>query len=233
MACAAASASHRQRPRRRWTVLALPLLLGPLPASAQQATGAAAVGHPFRLVAADGRIVTDRSLAGKVAVVMFGYTFCPDVCPTTLAAASAGVARLGDAARDVRILFVSVDPARDTPAVLRAYAAAFGPRVTALTGSPPALAEAARAFRARWSVTRAADGTVEVSHTGLVYLFDRDGALAKLLPPGASATRYATELRRILDQAPAARMRAGDEARAPGRPSPPAFGLSRPGAQRE
>ena len=222
-----AAASNQRRSRRRWTVLAIPLLLGLAPANAQQ------VGHPFRLTAADGRIVTDRSLIGKVAVVMFGYTYCPDICPTTLAAASTGAARLGAAARDIRILFVSIDPARDTPAVLRAYAAAFGPRVTALTGSPQALAEAGRAFRARWSVTRAADGTVAVAHTGLVYLFDRDGALAKLLPPGASPTRYATELRRILDQAPAVKMRAGDEARARGRSSPPAFGLSRPDDQRE
>ena len=197
MDAALAPMSNRRRSRRRWAVLAIPLLLGAAPASAQQA-----IGHPFRLTAPDGRIVTDRSLAGKVAVVMFGYTSCPDVCPTTLAAASTGAARLGSAAREIRILFISVDPARDTPAVLRAYAAAFGPGVTALTGPPQALDGAARAFRARWSITHAADGTVEVAHTGLVYLFDRDGMLAKLLPPGASSTRYTTELRRILDQAP-------------------------------
>lgn len=187
-----------------WRALAVAALLGltPAAAGAPQAMGAAAIGHPFRLAAADGRIVTDRSLVGKVTVVLFGFTNCPDVCPTTLSAASAGAAQLGTAARDIRILFVSVDPARDTPAVLRDYARAFGPRVTALTGSPGALAEAARAFHARWSATRAADGTVAVSHTGLVYLFGRDGRLAKLLPPGVSAARYAVELRRILDQTP-------------------------------
>lgn len=184
--------ASRQRPHPGWMVLAIPLLLGLAPA----------VGHPFRLVSADGRVVTDRSLLGKASVVVFGYTNCPDVCPTTMSAASTGTAQLGDAAREVRILFVSVDPARDTPEVLRDYARAFGPRVTAVTGSPQALAEAARAFHAGWSVTRAADGTVEVSHTGLVYLFGRDGRLAKMLPPGASPARYAAELRRILDQLP-------------------------------
>ncbi len=201
---AAASASS-------WRALAIAALLGltPAAAGAQQAAGATLIGHPFRLAAADGRIVTDRSLAGKVTVVLFGYTYCPDVCPTTLSAASAGAAQLGGAARDVRILFVSVDPARDTPAVLRAYARVFGPKVIALTGSPRALAETARAFRAGFSVTRAADGKVEVSHTGLVYLFGRDGRLAKLLPPGAPPARYAAELRRLLDQAPAARNASG------------------------
>lgn len=194
-----------------WRALAIAALLGltPAAAGAQQAAGAGAIGHPFRLAAADGRIVTDRSLIGKVTVMLFGYTNCPDVCPTTLSAASAGAAQLGGAARDVRILFVSVDPGRDTPAVLRAYASAFGPRVTALTGSPRALAETARAFRANWSVTRGADGAVAVSHTGLVYLFGRDGRLAKLLPPGAPSARYAVELRRILDQAPAGQNASG------------------------
>ena len=190
------------RPRRRrgfgWALAIVALFGQTVAARASEATFA--VGHPFRLTAADGRIVTDLSLVGKVTVVLFGYTNCPDVCPTTLSAASAGAARLGPAARDVRILFVSVDPARDTPAVLRTYARAFGPAVTALTGSPDALAEAARSFRASWSVTRAADGTVEVRHTGLVYLFDRDGRLAKLLPPGASSIRYTAELGRILEQ---------------------------------
>lgn len=194
---AAASASLRR-------TLAVAMLLGltPAAAGARQGPGATAVGHPFRLAAADGRTVTDRSLVGRVTVVLFGFTNCPDVCPTTLSAASAGTAQLGDRARDVRILFVSVDPARDTPAVLRDYARAFGPRVTAVTGSATALTDTARAFRASWSVTRGADGAVEVRHTGLVYLFGRDGRLAKLLPPGAPPARYAAELRRILDRKP-------------------------------
>lgn len=185
-----------------WRALAMAAVLcvAPTAAGAQPAPGAATIGRPFRLTAADGRIVTDRSLIGGVTVVLFGFTNCPDVCPTTLAAASAGAAQLGNRARDVRILFVSVDPGRDTPAVLRDYARAFGPRVTALTGSAKPLTDTARAFRASWSVTRGANGAVEVRHTGLVYLFGRDGRLAKLLPPGASPTRYAAELRRILDQ---------------------------------
>ena len=183
-----------------WAAPAFVALLGP---SLAASSTRQAIGHPFRLVAADGRVVTDRGLAGKVTVVLFGYTNCPDVCPTTLSAASAGAARLGDAARDIRILFISVDPARDTPAVLRTYAGFFGPHVTALTGSPKALTDAAHAFHARWSVTRATDGTVAVTHTGMVYLFGRDARLAKLLPPGAPPTRYTTELRSILDHAPA------------------------------
>ena len=199
-------ARHMRHASLGWATLAAVALPGPalVAASPQQA-----IGHPFRLTAADGRIVTDRSLVGKVTVVLFGFTNCPDVCPTTLSAASAGAARLGDAARDVSILFISVDPARDTPAILRDYARIFGPRVTALTGSTGALTDAARAFHARWSVTRAADGTIEVSHTGLVYLFGRDGRLAKLLPPGAPPARYTAELRRILDQAPSGQNASG------------------------
>lgn len=197
----ATSASLARRllgPGFAWAALAAAALPGPaLVAANMQNT----VGHPFRLTSADGRIVTDRDLIGGVTVVMFGFTNCPDVCPTTLAAASAGAARLGGRAREVRILFVSVDPGRDTPAILREYAQAFGPRVTALTGSAKALTDTARAFRANWSVTRGAGDAVEVRHTGLVYLFGRNGRLAKLLPPGTSRDRYAAELGRILDQA--------------------------------
>lgn len=157
------------------------------------------VGHPFTLRAADGGIVTDRSFAGEVRIVLFGYTNCPDVCPTTLAAASAGVRDLGAAAaRRVHILFISVDPARDTPAMLATYARAFGPQVVALTGSREQLAQAARAFRTAYSVETDRAGGVAVSHSGLVYLIDGDGRLMKLLPPGTLPARYAEELRRIM-----------------------------------
>ena len=166
-------------------------------AAAQSATPG--VGHPFTLRASDGGIVTDRSFAGDVRVVLFGYTNCPDVCPTTLAAASAGVRDLGTAAaRRVHILFISVDPARDSPAALASYAHAFGPRVIALTGSRAQLDQAARAFHTTYSVEADRAGRALVAHSGLVYLFDGDGRLMKLLPPGTPPARYAEELRRIM-----------------------------------
>lgn len=157
------------------------------------------VGHPFTLRASDGSIVTDSSFAGDVRVVLFGYTSCPDICPTTLAAASTGVRGLGTAAaRRVHILFISVDPARDGPAALARYAHAFGPRVIALTGSRAQLDQAARAFRTTYSVETDGAGRALVAHSGLVYLFHGDGRLMKLLPPGTPPARYAEEIRRIM-----------------------------------
>lgn len=180
--------------RRRLLAIALAL------AGTGAAQGAIpAVGHPFTLRAPDGRVVTDRSFAGKVRIVLFGYTNCPDVCPTTIAAASAGLRALGPAAaRRARILFISVDPARDRPAALASYARAFGPQVIALTGSRAELDQAARAFRTTYSVEADGAGGALVAHSGLVYLFDGGGRLMKLLPPGTASARYTEEIRRIM-----------------------------------
>jgi protein SCO1/2 len=106
--------------------------------------GGPVVGGPFTLENADGQTVTDRDFRGKYMLVYFGYTYCPDVCPTTLNAVADALDKLGNKADRLQPLFVTVDPRRDTPAVMKQYTAAFTPRLEGLTGTPAEIAAAAK-----------------------------------------------------------------------------------------
>ena len=108
----------------------------------------AAIGGPFSLTDQNGRTVTDRTSRGKPFLVFFGYTKCPDFCPTTMFEISEMLQKLGPAADRTRALFITVDPERDTPAALKDYVSSFDPRITALTGEPEAIAAVAKAYRA-------------------------------------------------------------------------------------
>lgn len=141
----------------------------------------------FQLTDDRGREVTAADYRGKVVLLYFGYTHCPDVCPLTLAHLHAVLTQLGARADDVRILFVSVDPARDTPPAMHAYVNAFDKRAVGLTG--PAGAIEALSKRYRSAFTREpdqADGQYEVSHSSGIYIFDRAGK-ARLLATQATA----------------------------------------------
>jgi len=98
--------------------------------------GGPVVGGPFTLVSGDGHTVTDRDFRGKYLLVYFGYTYCPDVCPTTLNAVAGALDKLGSTADRLQPLFITVDPRRDTPEVIKQYTAAFSPRLLGLTGTP-------------------------------------------------------------------------------------------------
>ena len=147
------------------------LALGPNP----QPGGTASVGGPFRLVAQDGREVTNREFLGTPHLVFFGFTHCPDVCPTKLFEISEVLRAAGDKGRGLRALFISVDPERDTPDALKAYLSSFDERIVGLTGSPETVEAAVRAFKAfaRKAPTKGGDYTME--HTSLVYLMDKRG----------------------------------------------------------
>ena len=151
--------------------------------------------------AEDGRAVTQADYRGKVVLLYFGYTFCPDVCPLTLSNIAQVLKRLGGEATDVRVLFVTVDPERDTLAVMRQYAAAFGPNVVGLRGTPDELASLARRYRIAYAVTRS--GTdVQVIHSSVIYAFDGTGAARLLIPSFATASPdidgTTADLRRLL-----------------------------------
>ncbi len=154
----------------------------------------------FTLHDGSGHIRHAYDFRGEVVLLYFGYTHCPDICPTTLASLVSATRRLGAAADRTRILFVSVDPARDSPAVLQRYQQAFGPRVTALSGTPAQLRELTRRYRVSYGLGKPdADGRYEVSHSSAVFIFDRDGA-ARLLATGTDgAGKIATDLKRLLD----------------------------------
>ena len=135
----------------------------------------------------DGAEVTAADYLGKVTLLYFGYTFCPDICPTTLANVAEILGKLGKDATDVRFLFVTVDPNRDTPEVLKAYVDAFGDNVDGLRGTPDQLTELARRYRVSYSVTPKGDD-FEVTHSSAIYVFDKKGK-ARLLVSSLSTAK--------------------------------------------
>jgi protein SCO1/2 len=151
--------------------------------------------------ARDGKLVTAADYRGDVVLLYFGYTFCPDVCPLTLTNVAAVLTRLGPLADHVRVLFVTVDPNRDTLPVLKQYVSAFGPQFVGLRGTPDQLAALARRYRIAYSVT-SSNGRYEVTHSSAIYAFDASGAARLLIPSLASSTPdiagTAADLRRLI-----------------------------------
>jgi len=147
----------------------------------------------------DGASVSAANYRGKVVILYFGYTHCPDECPTTLANLAAALQRLGPNARGVRVLFVSVDPVRDTPAILKSYVQAFAPEIDGLRGSDNAIATLARRYRVIYAVTPASPGhPYTVMHSASTFFFDRKG-YARLVSMSTDDTAVITaELQRLL-----------------------------------
>lgn len=146
----------------------------PAPAAAQS-SGAARVGGRFTLVDTQGRTVTEKDLLGKPTVYDFGFTYCPEVCPTTLAAMTNWLKALGPDADKLNLVFVSIDPERDTPHQLGLYLSNFDPRIRGLTGSPKVVAEAAHDFNVYYQKVALDGGSYTMDHSTTVYLMDRKG----------------------------------------------------------
>jgi protein SCO1/2 len=140
------------------------------------ATEKVVLGGPFTLTDQDGMKRNDAEFRGKYMLVFFGYTFCPDVCPTTLAVMSAALDKMGPAADRIVPIFVSVDPARDTPEVLKAYLSSFGTRFVGLTGTDEEIAATAQAYRVYVQAHKDQGENYTVDHSGVVYLMDKSGA---------------------------------------------------------
>jgi cytochrome oxidase Cu insertion factor (SCO1/SenC/PrrC family) len=158
------------------------------------------VGGPFDLIDHTGRRRTDADFRGKLVVLYFGYTHCPDVCPTELQAISLALDALGTASDSVQPLFITVDPERDTPSVLADYVSSFHARLVALTGPPPAIRRVALAYKVFFakSAVVGPDGYA-IDHTGFVYLVGKDGRYIDFLPPGLAPERIIEALRLHLD----------------------------------
>ena len=159
-------------------------------------SGRAPVGGPFELTDQTGHRRADTDFHGKLVVLYFGYTYCPDVCPTELQSISLALDKLGAAADAVQPVFITVDPERDTPARLAEFVASFHPRLLGLTGSLADIKKTAIAYRtffARNSAT--APGEYSVDHTGFIYLVGKDGHYLGFLPPGASPDEIADAIR--------------------------------------
>jgi protein SCO1 len=187
--------------RVRWITLAMLAVLGTLwavhwlnrAAPPPMPGGQVLIGGPFDLVDQRGARMTDQMLRGRYMLVYFGFSFCPDICPTDLAAISQGLAAFESAnpsaAAKVQPIFISLDPERDTPATLKTYAEAFHPRLLALTGSRPAIDAAIKAYRvvARKNVTSGDDANYLIDHSSNIYLMGPDGQFVDVLTPTPDA----------------------------------------------
>ncbi len=142
--------------------------------SADQAR-TSSVGGPFVLTAQDGSRVSNTAFEGAPTLVFFGFTNCPDICPTKLMEISEVLRAAGDKAGKVRALFITVDPARDTPDLLRSYLASFDPRIVGLTGTQDEVDAVVKAYRAYYKKVPTSSGDYTMDHTAIVYLMDRKG----------------------------------------------------------
>jgi protein SCO1/2 len=134
-----------------------------------------AVGGPFNLVDQNSKPITDKDMNGHPFLVFFGFTHCPDVCPTTLFEVSEILRALGPGAKDVRALFITVDPERDTPKVLKDYLSSFDPRVIGVTGDEASIAAVIKAYRVYAKKVPQDGGGYTMDHTAIVYLMGKDG----------------------------------------------------------
>lgn len=177
---------------RRIAPIALVLAAGLPLASCQQQAGeappleGAAIGGPFTLLDKDRKTVTWDQFKGRWRIVYFGYTFCPDACPLDVQAMMRGFARFekSHAAQAARVqpIFISIDPARDTPQVVGEWTAAFGPRLLGLTGTPAQIDQAAKAFASYYKKGEATPGGYLMDHSRIAYLMAPDGKPISMLP---------------------------------------------------
>ena len=153
----------------------------------------------FQMSDENGRNVTAHDYHGQVVLLYFGYTSCPDACPTTLAMVSQAIAQLGRSGAQTRVLFVTVDPKRDTAAVLKRYVSAFGPRFTGLRGNDAALSQLTRRYRVAYRLEPAdANGNYAVDHSSAVFIFDSQGRARLLAHTGDTAKAVAADLGRLI-----------------------------------
>ena len=162
--------------------------------------GAISIGGPFALEDGSGKPVTDRDFHGKYMLVYFGYTFCPDVCPTTLNAVADAMDKLGSASSRIQPLFITVDPKRDTPAVVKQYAAAFGPSIEGLTGTAEQIAQVAKEYRVYYAEHRTGPGPGDYSmdHSSVLYLMGPDGAFVAPVRADQSGDEIAANLKKLM-----------------------------------
>jgi protein SCO1/2 len=163
-------------------------------------SGKALIGGPFALTDQTGKTVTDQDFRGRYMLVFFGFTHCPDICPAELQVMSASLDELGPKAAAVVPVFITLDPERDTQAVMADYVKNFGPRFVGLTGSPEAVAAAAKAYRVSYSKFQEdkSTGDYSIDHSALVYLMGPDGDYITHFAYGTPAAKMTETLRRYL-----------------------------------
>lgn len=166
--------------------------------------GVALVGGPFSLTDQDGRRVTEKDFLGRYMLVFFGFTYCPDICPTELQVMTAALDAMGPAAEKIQPVFVSVDPERDTPEVMKAYVANFGPRLIGLTGTPEEIAAMAKAYRVYYAkaANQNAPGDYLMDHSSIIYLMGQDGSFVKHFAYTTDVEKLTSELKKAIAVSP-------------------------------
>ena len=170
---------------------------------ATQSTGVASIGGPFQLTDHNGRRVTEKTFAGKYMLVYFGYTYCPDVCPTGLTKISNALDILGPVADEIAPIFITIDPARDTPEQLREYATYFHPRLLGLTGTADEIAAVASAYRVYFAKVDNKEPGADpedytVDHSAIGYLMGPDGTFQLHFSHGTDAETMAKRIKEIV-----------------------------------
>ena len=177
------------------TAAMLYLLLAPKP---DGGSGVASIGGPFRLAAADGSVIDSEKLKGRPFALFFGFTNCPDICPTSMLELTNDLTALGELAKDFRIYFITVDPARDTAALLKEYTGSFDPRIIGLVPKDEQeLANVARAYRAIYRKVETPSGYT-MDHTATIYLMDTQGQFFGTLDSKETPQVRQAKLRRLI-----------------------------------
>jgi protein SCO1/2 len=164
----------------------------------RHATAPAAIGGPFQLIDQAGQTVTEKSMEGRPSLVFFGFTHCPDVCPTTLFEMSEVLKAMGKDGDRVNAYYISVDPERDTQAAMKEYLSSFDSRLKGLTGSSEAIAKVLSEYRVYAKKVPLKDGDYTMDHTALIYLMDRDGKFVAPFNINRKPEDAATDLKRYL-----------------------------------
>jgi protein SCO1/2 len=165
----------------------------------QSAASAVTIGGPFRLTDQDGRPLSSDALKGEPFAIYFGFTRCPDICPTTLSELANAMQTLGPEADRMHYVFVTLDPTRDTPQVMKEYVGAFDSRIVGLTGSEADVGEAAKSYHIFWEKVPTENGDYTLNHTATVFLMDGQGVLSGALDYGDSAEVVVTKLRHLIE----------------------------------
>ncbi|MCI4677755.1 SCO family protein [Rhodoblastus acidophilus] len=171
--------------------------LGMLARERASAPAPSAIGGPFALKTGDGKTITDRDLLGEPFLVFFGYTHCPDVCPTTLAQISQVLNDLGPDNK-LKVLFITVDPERDTPRLMQQYAGSFGPNVIGLSGDRAAIDKVMKEYRVYARKVPEKGGEYSMDHSAIIYLMGRDGKFLHAFNVQRPPEQAAAELRPLL-----------------------------------
>src|SRR5436190_639602 len=198
-------------PSRRTLIFALVVVLVALvsggtalwfaPRGGPVSTGKALIGGPFTLTDHNGKRVSEKTYAGKYLLVLFGYTYCPDVCPSELQVMSAALDQLGPDAEKIQPLFITIDPARDTPQLLKDYVGNFSPRLVGLTGSDKDIADVAGKYRVYYEKAPASKNTSDylMDHSTILYLMRPDGTFLKHFTYGTDPKALADGIRRAIE----------------------------------